>query len=143
MRRCRPHRVSKCPVSSSLLLDELLAGGVGVSSSPAAATLAVSDVEVGGAAVDVVLAERRGSGHVVRVEDVGLLASFTGESLLGETLVLHQLGVVAMFPSLRKRQRVLKHNNSLLHQLCVITVLLPHHYYINQQGREVYSVFKM
>lgn len=95
--------------SASLLLDKLLAGDIGVGSSPAASTLAVSDLQVGGAAVDVVLAERRRFGHVVRVEDVGLLASFAGESLLGETLVLHQLGVVAVFPALRQRQRVLKH----------------------------------
>lgn len=104
-------------LNKSLLLDKLPAGGVGVGSSPAASTLAVCDLQVGGAAVDVVLAERRRSGHVVRVEDVGLLASFAGESLLGEALVLHQLRVAAVFPSLRQRQRVLKHHERRSHTL--------------------------
>lgn len=95
--------------NGSLFLDKLLAGGVGVGSSPAAPALTVSDLQVGGAAVNVVLAERRRSGLVIRVEDVGLLASFAGQSLLGEALVLYQLWVVAVFPSLGQRQRVLKH----------------------------------
>lgn len=96
---------------SSLLFDKLLPGGVGVASPPATSTLAVFDVQVGGPAVDVVFAERRRSGHVVRVKDVGLLTSLSGESLLGEMLVLHKVGVVGVFPTLRQRQRVLKHRN--------------------------------
>lgn len=102
--------VSTC---SSLLFDELLPGGVGVASPPAASTLAVSDLQVGGSTVDVVFAERRRSGHIVGVEDVGLLTSLSGESLLGETLVLHQVGVVGVFPSLGQRQRVLKHTTQV------------------------------
>lgn len=90
------------------LLHKLAAGGVGIGPPPAAATLAVSDAQVGGAAVNVVLAEGRGSGHVVRAEHVGFLAGFVGESLLGEALVLHQVGVVAVFAPLRQRQRVLE-----------------------------------
>lgn len=95
---------------SSLFLDKLLVVGVGVGSSPASSALTVSDLQVGGSAVDVVHAERRRSGHVVRVEHVRLLTSFTGESLLGEALVLHQLRVVTVFPALRQRQRVLEHS---------------------------------
>lgn len=94
--------------SAPSLLDKL-AGGVGICSPPAASTLAVSDVEVGGSAVDVVHAEGRGSGHVVRVEDVRLLAGLVGQPLLGEPLVGHQLRVVAVFPSPRLRQRMLQH----------------------------------
>lgn len=100
---------------SSLLLGELLAGGVGVGSPPAPPTLPVSDVQVGGSAVDVVLAERRRSGDVVRVEDVCLLTGLSGEPLLGEALVLHQVGVVGVFPALRLRQRVLKQENYTFH----------------------------
>lgn len=92
----------------SLLLDKLFAGGVGVGPPPAATALTVSDLQVGGAAVDVVLAKGGGSRHVVRVEDVGLLPGLPGEALLGEALVLHQVGVVSVFPALRQRQRVLR-----------------------------------
>lgn len=96
-------------MTSSLLLDELLAGGVGVGPPPAGAALPVSDLQVGGSAVDVVLAERRRSGQVVRVEHVGLLPGLPGEPLLGEALVLHQVGVVGVLPALRQRQGVLQH----------------------------------
>lgn len=121
MRRSSSSCIQKS-VGSSLLFDKLLAAGVGVGSSPAASALPVSDVEAGGTAVNVVLAERRTSGHVVRVEDVGLLTSFAGESLLRETLILHQLRVVAVFPSLRKGQCVLKHTNTRSVQLCALVL---------------------
>lgn len=94
-------------VDTSLLLDELPAGGIGVGPPPAASTLTVADLEVGGSAVDVVLAERRATGHVVRVEDIRLLAGLAGQPLLGEALVLHQQGVVGVLAALWLRQRVL------------------------------------
>lgn len=93
---------------TSLLLGELLVRSVGVGPSPAAAALAVCDVQVGGSAVNVVLAERRGAGCVIRVEDVRLLPSLPGEPLLGEALVLHQVGVVGVLPAVRQWQRVLQ-----------------------------------
>lgn len=92
----------------SLLLDKLPAGGVGVGPPPAASALTVADVQVGSSAVDVVLAERRAAGHVIRVEDVRLLAGLAGQPLLGEALVLHQLGVVGVLAALWLRQRVLR-----------------------------------
>lgn len=64
-------------------------------------------MQVGGSAVDVVLAERRTTGDVVRVEDVCLLAGLTRQPLLGETLVLHQQGVVGVLATLWLGQRIL------------------------------------
>lgn len=99
---------------TSLLFDKLPAGGVGVGPPPAAAALTVSDLQAGGSAVDVVVAERRGAGRVVRVEDVRLLASLLGEALLGEALVLHQVGVVGVLPAVGQRQRVLQPKQTLI-----------------------------
>lgn len=85
----------------SSLLHELLAGSVGIGSPSAAPAAAISDLQVGGSTVDVVLAEGRRSGHVVRAEHVCFLPCFMGESLLGEALVLHQVGVATVFSPMR------------------------------------------
>lgn len=85
----------------SSLLHKLFAGSVGIGSPPAAPAATISDLQVGGSTVDVVLAEGRRSGHVVRAEHVRFLPCFMGESLLGEALVLHQVGVVAVLSPVR------------------------------------------
>lgn len=100
-------------IVQSLLLDKLLPCCVGIGPSPAASALTVPDIEVCRSAVDVVLAERRRPGHVVRVEDVRFLPCFSGKPLLREALVLHQIWVVTVFPTLRQRQRVLKNKKNI------------------------------
>lgn len=85
-------------------------------------------MQVGGSAVDVVLAERRAPGHVVRVEDVRLLAGLAGQPLLGEALVLHQQRVVGVLAALWLRQRVLgeqeKKTIKDIHSVTVFSTLL-------------------
>lgn len=90
----------------SLLLDKLLARGVRIGPPAPRPALAVPQVEAGRAAVDVVLAEGGGAGGVIRSEHVCFLARLSGESLLREALILHQVRVRAVLTALRKRERV-------------------------------------
>jgi len=93
---------------SSSLLAELVLRLIGVGPPPATPALPVVDLQVGGAAVDVVLAEGRAATDEVGVEHVGLLPCLPGDPLLGEALVLHQVGVVGVLPALGHGQGVLR-----------------------------------
>lgn len=87
----------------------LAAGGVGVDSAAAGAAVGVSELEVGGAAVDVVLAKgRRPAGRVVRVPRVRLLAGFSRQTLLREALVFAHVGVPSVLTPPRQRQTILQ-----------------------------------
>lgn len=54
------------------------------------------------------LRERRAAGEVVGVEHVGLHTCLTRESLLREMLIVHQVWVAGVFPTLWQRNSVLQ-----------------------------------
>lgn len=102
-------------------LHKLLCHSIGVQAPPASAQRHVPDLQVGCTTVDVIFCKGRDPCDVVGIEDVGLLPGLAGQPLLREGLVLHQVRVVGVLPSLGCWQRVLpkEHTVKPLGQLLV------------------------